>query len=925
MLKRLIFSFLIGISLNLSAQNIPLPEHPRPDFQRNQWLNLNGSWAFAFDKKDEGLKKNWQNGSQKFPLNIQVPFPWGSKLSGVKDEADIAWYQKSIKISNDWKGQRVFVIVGASDYETTVWLDGKLLGKHIGGYTPFEFELTSKIKIGNEQKLVVRVDDKRREYTLYGKQGYGNARGFWQTVYLEARPLDYLQTLHFTPDIDNNKVKVKAILGNPASQDLALNLNIAGLRPSNAPTQTIQKGQKQLEFVVDMPSAKLWTLENPFLYDVKATLGKDVLNTYFGMRKISVVNLPNTDYPYIALNNKPIYLQLALDQSYHQDGFYTFPTDEFMKNEIKMAKDIGLNGIRTHIKIDVPRKLYWADRLGLLIMSDLPNFWSEPNAEARKESERTLPEMIERDYNHPSIFSWIVFNETWGLKTKVDVNGKKVSKYLPATQQWVMEMVRKAKALDPTRLVEDNSICCGAGHTETDINSWHEYLPGYGWEKHLKTISDSTFEGSPHHFEIGFKQSRQPNINSEFGNVWGYDGSTGDVDWGWDYHRAVNTFRKYPKISGWLYTEHHDVINEWNGYWKFDRTKKFTGFEELVEGMTLNDLHSEFMVSTGQEISTSVRPTEVVTIPLYISCMTGRTDVGNELNLKVETYIYDAFGEGKQGISFNKTIAYQPWMQKTLEPIMMIMPAEKSVMIVKYILSDASGKVLNRNFSTYIVEKPMPTSASRANAPDSKIISFAPKQFSEAKWSQKQWNILDGLKVNGAGSGYFEYKVKFPTDLKASDIEQVTLNLEASSKPLLGKDRDGANNINGDYMLGGGTNDPSRNPNSYPMTDEYKNPSAVKISFNGVDAGKLDLPDDPADSKGILSWHYQPKDQKLREAGTYGYRLVSILPAEAIQKAIQTGELTIKLAVDGNGGLAIYGEKFGRYPFDPFIMIKLKK
>ena len=281
-----------------------------------------------------------------------------------------------------------------------------------------------------------------------------------------------------------------------------------------------------------------------------------------------------------------------------------------MKNEIKLSKDIGLNGIRTHIKIDIPRKLYWADKLGLLVMSDLPNSWGEPGEKMQAESEYTLREMIKRDYNHPSIFSWIVFNETWGLTTKVMENGETKSAYLPQTQNWVASMYYLAKSLDPTRLVEDNSICCGRGHTETDINSWHEYLPGWEWENHLSTIDKNTFEGSSYHFEKGFKQGNQPNINSECGNVWGYEGSTGDVDWSWDYHRMINTFRKYPKVAGWLYTEHHDVINEWNGYWRFDRTKKFTGLDDIFPGMTDRDFHSPFYLSTGNEISKTVKAGE---------------------------------------------------------------------------------------------------------------------------------------------------------------------------------------------------------------------------------------------------------------------------------------------------------------------------
>lgn len=915
---------LLSLTQTLLAQSdIPLPEHPRPDWQRSSWLNLNGDWSFQFDKDDIGFKKGWAKGAQKFPLTIKVPFPWGSKLSGVKDEADIAWYQRTISVPKEWKGQRVFVVIGASDYKTTVWLDGKELGSFEGGYVPFEFELTG-LKAGAMQKLVIRVDDKRRDYALYGKQGYGNARGIWQTIYLEARAKEYLETLHFTPDIDNNKVKVTATLPQPASQDLELKLNIAGLRPGNVPAQTIAKGQTQLTFEADMPNFKLWTLENPFLYEVEATLGGDKINTYFGMRKISVVNLPGTNYPYVALNNQPIYLQLALDQSYHPDGFYTFPTDEFMKNEIKLAKDIGLNGIRTHIKIDVPRKLYWADRLGLLVMSDLPNFWGQPNAEARAESERVLPQLIKRDFNHPAIFSWIIFNETWGLKTKVEENGKKADRYLPETQAWVASMYRKAKALDPTRLVEDNSICCGAGHTETDINSWHEYLPGYGWEDYMKNLTSKTFEGSTFNFEKGYKAGNQPNINSEFGNVWGYEGSSGDVDWTWDYHRSMNTFRKYPLVAGWLYTEHHDVINEWNGYFKFDRTQKFTGLESFVPGMTLKDLHADIYVTTGQDISKSVRATEVVQVPLTISSMTGRKDVGNELTLKVELNGWDAFGQERKWHSFTKQIPYKPWMQQALAPIYVIMPTEKSVAVLALTLQDADGNIISRNFNMYIVEKPQSSEMITPGGQKLRLLTIPPKQFTDSKWSLKQWNVLDGLKVDGAGSGYFEYKIKWPTDLKADNVNGASFIMEASAKQLFGKDKSGDVKIADNYMLGGGTFDNSLNPNSYPMTDESKFPSDVAISFNGVAAGKLNLPDDPADHRGVLSWHYQPQDKKLREAGSYGYRVEVNVPAEAIQKAIQTGELVLRLAVEGNGGLAIYGEKFGMYPFDPTVIVKMK-
>ena len=210
---------LLCFCIHLFSQTIPLPEHPRPDFERANWLNLNGSWAFEFDSLNVGLDKKWQNGQAAFSKKINVPFPWGSPLSGVKDEADFAWYKRTITVPTSWSNQRVFVTIGASDWETTVWLDGVLVGKHQGGYTPFSFELTENVKRGTPQYLVIRVDDKRRDFTLYGKQGYGNARGLWQTIYLEGRAKTHLETVHFTPNIDNNTVKAEVSLSNDLSKD----------------------------------------------------------------------------------------------------------------------------------------------------------------------------------------------------------------------------------------------------------------------------------------------------------------------------------------------------------------------------------------------------------------------------------------------------------------------------------------------------------------------------------------------------------------------------------------------------------------------------------------------------------------------------------------------------------------------------------
>lgn len=901
------------LSISLFAQqNIPLPEHPRPDFERPDWLNLNGDWAFEFDAEDAGLTSGWEKGNKAFSKTIKVPFPWGAALSGLQDEADIGWYQKNITVPASWRSKRTFLTVGASDWETHIWLDGQLLGSHRGGYVPFSFELTEHLQYGTSQKLVIRVDDKRRDFTLYGKQGYGNARGIWQTIYLEARGTDYLEALHVRPDIDNNQARVTAYLPEPAVKDLAVRLEIPNAASPITKTLNIPAGAHKASIDIALPNARRWSLDDPFLYDLKATLGNDELNTYFGMRKISVVNLPGTDYSYIALNGEPIYVQLALDQSYHPEGYYTFPSDQFMREEIERSKSIGLNGIRTHIKVEVPRKLYWADKLGLLVMADLPNSWGEPDENMQAAAEYTLREMIERDYNHPAIFSWIVFNETWGLRTEVEEEGKSVRKYLPETQNWVASMYYLAKSLDPTRLVEDNSICCGAGHTETDINSWHAYLPGWEWDEHLKTISENTYPGSTFDFEEGFQQGHQPNINSECGNVWGYEGSTGDVDWTWDYHRMMNTFRIFPKIAGWLYTEHHDVINEWNGYWRFDRSEKETGLGDMVAGMTLKDFHAPVYISTGNEICQTVSGGSTVSVPLYISSMTGK-DLGSQLELAYNLNTTNYIGETEKNLSGSIKIDYKPWMQEKLPDLKVQIPSVAGTGNLQLALKDSKGEILQRNFMLFEIESTEPLDKTD-------IVSFAPNSFASSEWSKKEWEVLDGLKVNGAGKGYFEYEVPLPDEIRIGRSKQSYLLMELSAKELFVKDMEEFDEEQ-DYMLGSQVA-PSSNPNAYPMTDKQATPSNVSITINGVKMMTAILPDDPADHRGFLSWHHQLQDKKLREAGSYGYLIRVPVSKRLLRQANKDNKLVIRVASEDEGGVAIYGKSFGQYAIDPSLVLK---
>ncbi len=906
------------------AQNIPLPEHPRPDFYRADWINLNGPWQFRFDKENVGIDESWFQAKTDFPETIMVPFPWGSKLSGVADKADVAWYRRWIVAPPFWQAARVYLVIGASDWTTTAWLDGKLLGEYRGGYTPFEFDLTDHLTPGRRQNLVIRVDDTPHKFKLEGKQGYGQARGIWQTVYLEARPVCSFEIIHFLPDIDEAKVTVKASFNKPLPDAAKMHLRFRSSDLAGPELdQPLKKGAKDVQFDLRIPNQRPWTLEDPFLYEVDAVLttaqGIDTVSTYFGMRKIGVGNLPGTDYPYVTLNNKPIYLQMSLDQAYHPDGFYTWPTDAFMRDEILRSRRLGLNAQRIHVKIDLPRKLYWADRLGMLIMADVPNSWGQPDEEMKAETETALRGMIRRDFNHPSIFSWVIFNETWGLKTRD-------KGYTPETQKWVVLMYHLAKQLDPTRLVEDNSPC-NNDHVATDLNTWHAYLPGYKWRERLSQITRDTFPGSEWNFIGGREQGLQPNINSECGNVWGYENSTGDVDWSWDYHRMINEFRCHPKIAGWLYTEHHDVINEWNGYYRFDRSEKFTGLEELLDGMSLRDLHSPFYISTGQDISRDAKPGQTLKVPLTASFMTD-APVGPEVVLRTVLYGWDTLGRRQSWDAQVRRIAYEPWMQKELEPLEVRMPDKPALAVLGLVLTDSAGTVLHRNVAAFIVADGDPPADETINLGPEKVrlIRFAPFAFNEAKWSFKHTAVLDGLKVNGMGFGWFEYTLPWPKDLKPENVAEATIRFEASAKQIFGKDRGAAARQEGDFMLGKGTHDPSLNPNSYPMTDETKFPSHVRVRIGDTAVGVFDLPDDPADHRGILSWHSQLQDGKLREAGSYGWLITAHIPPDVLQKAANERTIKIRLECDDSlpHGLALYGRNFGRYPLDPTIAFVLK-
>jgi hypothetical protein len=392
--------------------------------------------------------------------------------------------------------------------------------------------------------------------------------------------------------------------------------------------------------------------------------------------------------------------------------------------------------------------------------------------------------------------------------------------------------------------------------------------------------------------------------------VWGYEGSTGDVDWSWDYHRMMNTFRKYPKIAGWLYTEHHDVINEWNGYWRFDRTEKETGLGVLFPGMTLKDLHAPVYLSTGNEICQTVQGGQETEVPLFLSLMTGE-DLGGKVEIHYELSTTNYIGETEKNLEGNLSVGVKPWLQKSLEPLRVNIPDVAGTAILTLIVRDAAGQVLQRNFMHFEILSDTPL-------PGVQVASLPASGFSRAEWSKKQWEVLDGKKVNGAGRGFFEFAIPAGA-INPKGIKEAYFLIELSAKELFVKDQQSFDRDQ-DYMKGSRVA-PSSNPNAYPMSDEKMFPSTIAISIGGKSLLTTTLPDDPADHRGVLSWHHQLQDKKLREAGSYGYLVKVPIPKKMLREAIESGLLGIRIETEGEGGIAIYGKEFGRYPVDPSVVV----
>ncbi len=541
---------------------IPFPDYPRPQLQREDWMNLNGKWDYTGGKNVADVSKATQapafsNTTEK----ITVPYPPESYLSGIERKQEInMWYRRSFALSSSWKGKHVLLNFGAADFLSIVFINGKKAGTHEGGYDAFSFDITSYLKDG-DNTIVVGVQDKNDGHSPSGKNEAGQygdyifTSGIWQTVWLEPVTENYISTIRLTPDVANKKLHMQV-----ASD--ANGLSVSALVSGKDVSVVNASGTTNQSFDITIDNPVLWSPDNPFLYDVKLQLkdknGKvtDEVASYFGMRSVTLGDVGGVKR---ALLNGQFLLQLGLlDQGYWPDGAYTAPNDDALKSDIDMAKRAGFNLIRKHMKTEPQRWYYYCDKMGMLVWQDMPCVWhpnGKDSALVRSRHRSEWKEIIDEHCNAPSVVAWVPFNENWGAYDIKNIT------------DWT-------KQYDPSRLVNGNS---GFNNLPSNQTNWgdpgngdfvdvHVYVGPYG-----ASVPDGKRAASLGEFGgVGLfvRDHMYPVANNA------YDMMPTEEDLTNKYVLLLNEVEqlvKYKGLSIAIYTQTTDVEHEINGLLTYDR------------------------------------------------------------------------------------------------------------------------------------------------------------------------------------------------------------------------------------------------------------------------------------------------------------------------------------------------------------------
>lgn len=594
-----LLSFLCCVT---AAFAVPRSEYPRPQFERNNWINLNGEWTCTFDFSGSGMERELYK-SKGFDKKITVPFCPESELSGIgyKDFINHFWYQRSISVPQEWAGKNVMLNFGAVYYKAEIYVDGVFAARHFGGTSSFAVDITSLVKPGQEHSLVVYVEsDIRSAKQTAGKQNlqfesygcnYTRTTGIWQTVWLEAVHPEGLHSVQVLTDIDQKQVVVRPRFYKEMGGTLRV------LLKENGKVVAKQDVSANAQSVVVLPVKKVrtWSPEDPFLYDVEyKVLNKngdvvDEVNAYLGMRKVHIEG--NKIY----LNNKPYYQRLVLDQGFYPDGIWTAPSDEAQKRDIELSMQAGFNGARLHQKVFEERFYYWADKLGYLTWGEASSWGMDCNdPDVARNFIAEWSEIVERDRNHPSLLIWTPTNE----------------QFWPDRVQYprmMQDLYNITKLIDPTRPFHGTS---GGSHIATDIWTVHNYeqnpeklkeqlyndgkLSGTPrWEIHSKGMNIG-FNGLKYTDQYTFPEYKKgmPYLVDEFGGIkWNpaqQEQSAQNTSWGYGeapksqeefYARLEGQVDAVLSLSndiwGYCYTQLTDVEQEQNGVYFYNRKPKF--------------------------------------------------------------------------------------------------------------------------------------------------------------------------------------------------------------------------------------------------------------------------------------------------------------------------------------------------------------
>ena len=557
------------------------PEHPRPDAVRAEWLNLNGEWDFEIDNALVGVEKNYFSRSS-LKDKIIVPFCPESRLSGVAhtDFMNAVWYRRNIEIPEAWQGKRILLHIGACDYETQVFVNGRGVGTHKGGYTPFCFDITNEVTDKGNYITVYAKDDTRSPKQVSGKQSprlnsygcmYTRTTGIWQTVWLEAMDEAHIERYEAVADVENTMVILSAETSERAlGATLKATVYFDG-REVGAGETTILGRRSTI--AVKLSEKHLWELGDGKLYDVvfkivKDGETKDTLKGYFGLRDVRLTR----DGFY--LNGRRVFGRFVLDQGFYPDGIYTAPSDEALIFDIEASMKLGFNGARLHQKVFEPRFLYHADRLGYMVFDETGN-WGLDHTDPLS-IYNFLPEWIEevkRDMSHPSVIGWCPFNETW------DKDGRRQS------NDFINMIFEVTRAIDPTRPIVTNS---GSYPCKSDVHDVHDYEQDpekfREYYSHIGegVIKCQLYRGQP---KRQWYDPKKPVFVSEYGGIRWVEGDGN----GWGYGVSVKTKEEFlarlegltdvllenKDIFAYCYTQLTDVEQEQNGLLTYDRKFKF--------------------------------------------------------------------------------------------------------------------------------------------------------------------------------------------------------------------------------------------------------------------------------------------------------------------------------------------------------------